>query len=265
VGSENPATDEPSHSRDNESRGIQVLSRAVDVLRVVSQQSEDLSLGKIALQVGLPRSTVQRIVSALVDEKLLIQGPNAAGYRIGPQIHALSDADKPDVPRYLHPVLEQLSDTCSETVDLAVWRNDQMIFIDQVSGNQRLRTVSAVGDSFPMAISANGKAVLALQDNETVKRILVSERKQKVMFYSDAKIQKELKKIRRDGYGLDIDEHTPGISAVGIAFKFNDTFYAVSIPAPSSRFAMHRDQFIRELLDARSAISKLLFGVEFEI
>ncbi len=253
---------EPLHrGKDNEPGGVQVLSRAVDILRVVSQEPEELSLGKIAARVGLPRSTVQRIVNSLLSEKMLVQGPNAAGYRIGPQIHQLAEADKPDVPRTLHPLLEQLSETCGETVDLAMCRENQMVFLDQVSGNQRLRTVSAIGESFPMTVTANGKAVLALKTREAVKRIFDYENKSAPNSLKD--LETELDKVRHDGFGLDIDEHTPGISAIGIAFKFSGAYYALSIPAPSNRFSLNRDKFTDELLSARDAISNLLFDVEF--
>ncbi len=36
-----------------------------------------------------------------------------------------------------------------------------MIFLDQVPGSHRLRTVSPVGEVFPLTPTANGRAVLA--------------------------------------------------------------------------------------------------------
>ena len=37
-------------------------------------------------------------------------------------------------------------------------KKDHLVFIDQVIGSQRLRTVSAVGETFPLHCTANGKA-----------------------------------------------------------------------------------------------------------
>ena len=44
---------------------VQVIARAAAVLRTLEGQPGGLSLGQIAQDVGLPRSTVQRIVAAL--------------------------------------------------------------------------------------------------------------------------------------------------------------------------------------------------------
>lgn len=57
--------------------------------------------------------------------------------------------------------LEQLSKELNETVDLSIRRYDRALFVDQVTANQRLRAVSAVGEIFPLHCSANGKALLA--------------------------------------------------------------------------------------------------------
>jgi len=46
----------------NNKNGIQVIARAATILRLLKINRSGLSLGQIAAQVDLPRSTVQRIV-----------------------------------------------------------------------------------------------------------------------------------------------------------------------------------------------------------
>ena len=58
--------------------GIQVIARAAAVLRALKDAPAGLSLGQIAERLGLARSTVQRIVQALQDERLVI-GPASGG------------------------------------------------------------------------------------------------------------------------------------------------------------------------------------------
>jgi len=224
----------------------------------------DLSLGKIAQQVNLPRSTVQRIVTALVAENFLVAGPKSGGYNIGAGVQQLAESARQDVPQSLRPVLESLSAATEETVDLAIFRNHQMVFIDQVSGKQRLRAVSAVGEIFPMTVSANGKSVLAMKQKEVVLEICQQERASGVTDQPLAELQRELEKIRKDGYSLDLDDHTAGISAVGIGFRYRHSYYAISIPAASHRFSNCQSAFVDQLLQAREFISYALPDVEFE-
>src|SRR5215813_2997740 len=60
----------------------------------------------------------------------------------------------------------------AQTVDLATVKQDHLVFIDQVIGSQRLRTVSAVGEVFPLYCTANGKAYLAELDRGAIEKLI---------------------------------------------------------------------------------------------
>lgn len=141
--------------------GIQVISRAASVLRSLKEHPEGLSLGQIAADVDLPRSTVQRIVGALQAERLLIANISGGGVRLGPELGALAEAAQFNTAEQCRPLLVELTQSTSETSDLSVLRGDKMIFLDQVPGTHRLRTVSSIGEVFPLTTTANGRACLA--------------------------------------------------------------------------------------------------------
>ena len=146
----------------NTRAGIQVIARAAAILRALRDDADGLSLGQIAERVGLPRSTVQRIVGALQVERLVIASSSGGSIRLGPEITALSEATRYNVVEECRLHLSELSRRLGETADLSVLRGAGMIFLDQVPGTHRLRTVSAVGDVFPLTNTANGRAALAL-------------------------------------------------------------------------------------------------------
>ena len=69
----------------------------------------------------------------------------------------------------------------------------------------------------------------------------------------------EIRQVRHDGIAFDSDEHTSGISAVGTAFSdWKGDLYAVSIPAPSTRFNQDRTALARAILKLRRDIERLL-------
>ena len=246
-----------------EHQGIQVLSRAADILRALKADNRGLSLGRIAERVDLPRSTVQRIVNGLVTEKLVMPNVVSGGYQLGPGILALAQAARQDVAGTLRPLMETLSRDTGETVDLSVLRNEGMVFVDQVVGTQRLRTVSAIGETFPLTITANGKAALTWLDEGEAARIAVDERRKLGAGKAPSDMAAEIGTIRAAGYALDLDEHTEEISAVGIAFRVRGAVYAISIPAPSQRFGKERDTLTKKLLALRTQIAGVLPEAEF--
>ena len=55
----------PGAEKIPEKNHVQVIARAASIMRALEDTTTGLSLGEIAIKVGLARSTVQRIVAAL--------------------------------------------------------------------------------------------------------------------------------------------------------------------------------------------------------
>jgi DNA-binding IclR family transcriptional regulator len=231
---------------------VQVIARAARILRALEGENAGLSLGQIAQRVNLARSTVQRIVAALECEKLVIAATPNGRVRLGPAILRLAASVRSDFLALARPFLERLSDELHETVDLAMVRKDHLIFIDQVTGAQRLRAVSAVGETFPLYCTANGKAYLAQLSDAAVEKLIgrtYQARTPKTLTRLDA-LLKDLAAVRRTGAAYDREEHTLGICAAGVALQ--DPLgnpVAISVPVPSQRF-VDRQALIAERLKA---------------
>lgn len=232
-------------------QGVQVISRAAEILRVLKQDNGGLSLGQISDRVGLPRSTVQRIVNALLAEKLIMNTAAEGGLRLGPEIQSLAAAGRVDAAELLRPIMTEIAERTGETVDLALLRDDHLVFVDQVVGTHRVRTVSAVGESFPLISTANGKAALALLDDEMAAILAARELKASQSERALSALIAELEEIRATGLAWDFDEHTEGISAVGHGFRDpTGQIYAVSVPVPSYRFSKTKNS-ISDLLASK--------------
>lgn len=240
--------------------GIQVIARAAAVLRALKDDPTGLSLGQIAERVALPRSTVQRIVAALQDERLVISSNQGSGIRLGPELHALARAARYNIVERCRPYLVDIMNRTGETVDLSVLRGTQMIFLDQVQGSYRLRTISSVGEVFPLTTTANGRACLALMPEAEAEALTRAERVSGAG-PDWASLRVELARIRASGLAQDLDDHTDGVSALGIAFTdLTGALHAISVPVPSSRFAEQRERVAEALLTLRPELIRVLEG-----
>jgi DNA-binding IclR family transcriptional regulator len=250
------------HSTPRNHSGIQVISRAASILRVLRDERDGLSLAQIATRVQLPRSTVQRIVHALVSERLLMAASPNGRVRLGTEITALANNSKIDVVEVAHPLLAKLSEQVGETVDLAVLRGDHLLFLDQIAGTHRLRAVSAVGEQFPLHSTANGKASLALLSDAEIRRLLANARlaNARGKLRTLESLLDEIAEIRATGIAYDREEHSLGISAIGTAFRDQaSTIYAVSIPIPTNRVQGVETEAVQLLLSVRDRL-RALFG-----
>ena len=245
----------------NDKSQVQVIARAATILRALEDENAGLSLGQIAQRVNLARSTVQRIVSALETEKLVIAATPNGRVRLGPTILRLAASVRSDFIALARPFLERLSEELQETVDLSTVKKDHLVFIDQVIGPQRLRTVSAVGETFPLYCTANGKAYLAQLSDAGVEALIgraYEPRTPKTLTRLDALLA-DLKSVRRNGVAFDREEHTLGICAAGVAMRdILGNYVAISVPVPTPRFRDREREICDRLLATKRALESQL-------
>jgi DNA-binding IclR family transcriptional regulator len=246
-----------SQDKAQEKSQVQVIARAAAIMRALEDTTTGLSLAEIAMKVGLARSTVQRIVSALETEKLVVAASPAGRVRLGPTILRLAGSVRTDFVALARPFLVELSKELHETVDLASIKGDHLVFIDQVIGSQRLRTVSAVGESFPLYCTANGKAYLATLDDEAIEALIGKSYKARTphTITKLAQLLEDIHAVRRNGYALDLQEHALGICAVGVAMRdMLGNYVAISVPVPAQRFEQERAHICERLLATKHTL-----------
>jgi len=249
--------------RNTEKSQVQVIARAASILRALEDQTLGLSLGQIAQRVHLARSTVQRIVAALETEKLVIAASPNGRVRLGPTIQRLAASVRTDFVSLARPFILKLSNELRETVDLAIVKRDHLVFIDQVIGSQRLRTVSGVGETFPLYCTANGKAYLAQLDDAEIERLIgtsYAARTPKTLRRIEDLIA-DLAAVRVTSVAFDREEHSLGICAAGVTLRdpLGNTV-AISVPVPTQRFVEHQDTIAERLLATKRGLERHLMA-----
>lgn len=236
---------------------IQVLARAAEILRALQAYPSGLTQTEIGERIGLSRSTVSRLVLALEAEGLLsAKGPRGR-YRLGPEFIRMAATARRSSWQELHPLLIDLSKAIGETVDLSVLDRDRAVFVDQVISENRLQAVSSVGDAFPLHASANGKALMASMAETDVRRITARslERFTPNTIVDAEELEREIAEIRATGIAFDREEHSEGVSAIGLLIGTIDhDVLAVSIPMPTHRYEVRKS----EILDALSDFAQSL-------
>lgn len=257
------AVDEHSRPGRGSAGGIQVIARAAEVLRLLQAAPSGLTQAEVVERIGLAKSTVHRILGALEAEGLVTVAGTRGRYRLGPEIPRMAASARSAMIVDLRPYLEDLSRLLEETVDLSIIEDHQVVFVDQVIADRRLRAVSAVGTGFPLHCCAPGKALLAALPaaalEHAVPNRLTAETPHTLTTRSA--LRGELEDIRRTGIAFDREEHTLGISAAGVAIRTAAWgTAAISVPTPTQRFSGRERAITEALSQARERI-ETDFGV----
>jgi DNA-binding IclR family transcriptional regulator len=239
--------------------GIQVIARVGRIMRALSAHPQGLSLGGIASEVNLPRSTVQRIIYALEKENMVERGDSSGSFRIGPALSQMLYQTQADVVSVLRPHLERLSLQHRETVCLSRLNGWQIEVLEQFVGEQPLRIVVPMGMPVPFIICADVKALLARMDDEQIEAWTDGAPQPKA---SKSKLRKKLlesiAQVRQCGIACDFNDPFDGVASIACAIGTFRGAYAISLLLPSSRMPQKQDTLIAALKETRDAVERLV-------
>ena len=139
------------------------VSRAVAVLRALSDASGDLGNNEIARRTSINPSTVSRLLATLAADGLVSRVADNGRFRLGPRLVELGNAAlaRVDMRQLCQPHLVALTEVTGETSTLSVPYEQGTITVDFVQSPSSVRSVAQVGrPSIPHA-TATGKVFLA--------------------------------------------------------------------------------------------------------
>jgi len=225
-------------SEEERSGGIQVISRAAAILNALGSHPEGLSLGAIATEVQLPRSTVQRIVAALTEEGI-VRTEGAGGVRLGPMLLRLVSTIHTDVIAIASPYLQQLCHDTQETVALGRASGRQIANIHHIVAERELRVVPKFGLNLPIYSTSAGRALLSLKSDSEIRQ-LVGETLEPATENTVKDIDTLLRKVdavRTRGISMESGETVLGISSMATAIDTILGHYSISVLMPTERHA----------------------------
>ncbi|MBA2875865.1 IclR family transcriptional regulator [Thermaerobacillus caldiproteolyticus] len=245
---------------------VKSVSRALDIISIVSSKKDGLGVTEISKQMDINKSSVYRILSTLVQYGYIEQDKETDRYKLGYKFLEISSKllESIDLRKEAKPYLQELESETNEVIHLVVYDQGEVIYIEKLEGTETLRMHSKVGKRAPMHCTAVGKAILAHLPYNVVLDIL--ERKGMPM-HTDKTITdkdeflKELIQVKQQGYALDLEENEYGIRCIAVPIfdHLGRVIAAVSVSGPTIRMTDERiEQLQTRMLQIGKQISARL-------
>ncbi len=226
----------------NDESGVQSIERAFAILETVAGYSDGARVTEISRELGLPKSTVSRLLSTLEKVKAVERKTGREGFQIGPGIIALSWHIP--YPRQLitfaRPYLLELAQATAETVNLCLPDGNQAHYVDQVDSQYHLQIQDWTGYRFPMHAVSIGKLFLAYWPEERLNQYL----SRPLQSYTSKTItaphqlRQELARVREQGHAWAVGESEEEI--VGLAAPIwgeaGQMIASICVGGPAFRF-----------------------------
>ncbi len=242
---------------------MQTIDRTVEILHTVGAAPSGLTLTEITARLDLPKTTVYRMLQALVKHDFLRKEKLSKIYRLGPALLTLgaNSLHQWDLRSIARPFLQQLSYASNETVCLNVLHKNMAICLETIESNRSTSFVVKVGRLMEFHCSASGKAILAFQPDEQIRRIVAETGLAACTSRSITDIDQLLEHfqmVRQEGYAFCDGELEIGVRAIAAPIIQEDTQVvgSVAIVAPAERLEeQDRRRLLPLLLHAAREIS----------
>lgn len=201
------------------------VDKALWLLRMLADLSgkNGVRLVDLVEQLGYPRPTAYRTLRTLKEHGFVTQDHDGAPYRLGGRIMALGmkALGTLDLREIARPELQQLSQDFGVTAHLAVLEEDEVVYIDKIESSHPIRIASGIGWRGKLHCTALGKAMMAEAGPNVRSRAIAAGlvRKTKWTITTIDKLDKELTRVRAQGYAVDRQENEPEICCVASAIK----------------------------------------------
>ena len=199
--------------------GTQSIRRAVALLEAFGDGRPAWSVSDLAEAVGLNRTTVYRLLTALESVEYVARDPATDIYRLGSGLIALgARAQRANPARELaRPELEALAAATGETATLELLSDGEMVIIDEIPGGHVTSGSQHIGSRWPVYATSTGKAILAHLPPQELGRVLShSFRHLTEHTITDGEqMRANLDDARHNGYAVAAEELELGFVAVG--------------------------------------------------
>lgn len=219
------------------SGGVQSVERVFELLELITDSGDDVTLSALSASTDLPLPTIHRLLRTLVVLGYARQLSNRR-YALGPRLIRLGDGANKQFGALARPQLQSLVDRLGESANMAVLNSDMIVYIAQVPSLHSMRMFTEVGRRAHLHDTGAGKAILAELPEERVRAIAARTGLPTPTEHSIGNVDDllaEITRIKVRGYSVDDGEQEIGVRCYAMAIPDAPTPMAISVSGPVAR------------------------------
>ena len=197
---------------------VKSLSKAMDILDLLSRSSTGYTLSEISAKLGYPKSTVHALLSTMRDRDLIRQLPSGA-YALGLKLFEYGSAVSRgfDITAVSRPYLERLSAATGATAVITMLSYDSAVSFDYARSQAGVQIMPEIGSRLPLHAASQGKLLLSSMSDSKVKTLLKRNGMPSYTPHTYASANElidSFKEIKAQGYSVEDGEYKIGLRSV---------------------------------------------------
>ncbi|MCJ0891819.1 IclR family transcriptional regulator [Rhodococcus sp. ARC_M5] len=241
-----------------------VLGKITEILDAFSFDRPSMTLGEIQHSTGLPTSTVQRLVTNLVQQGFLDRSGDRIRIGVRMAYWAATATKDLDVLSVVNPVLKDMRDLTTETACFFRAEQNYRVCVAIAETRHALRRDMYVGKVIPLSAGSASRVLLAW-DADLAERVLSRELESMTeQTVTEAEtLRALLAQTKSDGYAITTGERETGASGLSapVFDSAADIVGAVTISGPTLRMPQSQcEEWVDLLISHAEQITRTLGG-----
>lgn len=203
---------------DKEKSKAPAIDSSVLIMDLLASSSYPLTLSEICEHTGIPSASGHRIINTLLEHQMVAYDPSRKkSYCIGSKIFQIASTiyNKQSIIPFFYPIAEILKNEIHKTIFLSVPVGNTIVVVSKLDATINNTFNIYIGQTMPLYLSASGKAILCMRNEEFQQTYLIHERKVNPQIKQNwANIQTELQRAKRLGYAITHGEIEQGVSCI---------------------------------------------------
>ena len=205
---------QPNMSQTTNKYHVPALEKGLDILEVLAQASQPLSLADLARALDRSSSELFRMLNCLEARNYVQRKDDSGNYSLTLKLFELAHTHSP-VDHLLGAAkvpMEQLAQSLEQSCHLSVLQHGKLIVISQALSPKRVRLSIEVGGQFPPIRTVSGSLLLAYLSEDELNYFLDNDTDYQSLSSADQdQFYHRLEHIRQTGVSVGEDETHYGI------------------------------------------------------
>lgn len=247
------------------------ITKVARVLDLYTPSTPTWGVSEVAAALGMPRSTAHSLLSGLTKIGLL-QQPRRGRYTLGWRAFELGQMQRVTSGGLIetaHPIMLEAGRRHAESVALAVYERQSLIFIDKVVGEDPLSVVGPrIGLRYDTPHSfASGRLLMSQRPKKEIDEYIVGGEmriRSSGRILSPDSLRVQLQRINAAGLSIDYGEAIADVGCVAapIVGPPGRVIASISVSAPMGRFREKESTLSTSVKAAAATISQRLREAE---
>lgn len=198
---------------------VRVVDRVFDIIEVLAADKHGLTLSQIALDTGMSKSTVHRLLTTM-QERRYVERSEDGTYTLGYKFieTASNHINSLELLTEAKPFLSRMLWDLNLTTHLGVLEGPDVVYMEKMDVYPNTRLYTQVGYRSPAYCSSMGKCLMACLSGEELDQTLdccdfVRHTPHTICDRDQLKAQ--LRQVRQQGWAMDDEEYQLGHRCIG--------------------------------------------------